>query len=139
MIAAPEHVLAQARAVPPLALSGLEFIVREPGSGTRAAFERFLQEHAIAVPLRREMGSNDAVKQAVMANLGVAFMSLHAAALELQGGLLVSLDVVGLPVLRRWHVVVADAAPASEAVLALRDFVVDHGTRDSVLARSLRA
>ena len=134
IIAAPEHELAGAHAVSPMVLSQHVFIVRELGSGTRAALDRFVQEHNIVLPLRREQPSNDAVKQVVMANLGVAFMSLHAAALELQGGLLVSLDVVGLPLVRRWYVVVPDTPAISAAAHALRRFIVDRGTAGSVLA-----
>jgi DNA-binding transcriptional LysR family regulator len=139
IIAAPEHELAQARAVPPQALAGHEFILREPGSGTRAALERFAEEQGLVLPLRREMTGNDGVKQAVMANLGLAFLSLHAAALELQSGLLVTVDVVGLPLVRRWFVVEADPATSSDAARALRCYIVDHGTEGSVLARGAAA
>jgi len=134
IIAAPEHELARASGVSPSALSQFEFILREPGSGTHAAFERFVQEHAISLPLRREMHGNAAVKHAVMANLGVAFMSLHAAALELQSGLLVSVDVIGLPLVRRWYVVAADPSTISDVARALRALIVDRGTRGSVVA-----
>ncbi len=135
IIAAPEHALALTRAVPPPALAEHEFIVREPGSGTRAALERFVTEQRIELPLRREVTGNDAVKQAVMANQGLAFMSLHAAALELQSGLLVSVDVVGMPLLRRWFVVEAEPAAHREQAQALRSFIVDRGTAGSVLSR----
>ncbi len=135
IIAAPEHRLARARAVPPTALSEHAFMLREPGSGTRAALERFLRDQHIELPLRRELTGNDAVKQAVMANLGVAFMSLHAAALELQGGLLVSVDVQGLPLRRSWFVVEAEASPLSAKAQALQRFIVDRGTVGSVLSR----
>jgi DNA-binding transcriptional LysR family regulator len=135
IIAAPEHRLARARAVPPPALSEHEFMLREPGSGTRAALERFVRDQKIELPLRRELTGNDAVKQAVMANLGVAFLSLHAAALELQGGLLVSVDVQGLPLRRSWFVVEAEASPLSAKAQTLQRFIVDRGTEGSVLSR----
>ena len=135
IIAAPEHRLARARAVPPTALSEHAFMLREPGSGTRAALERFVRDQKIELPLRRELTGNDAVKQAVMANLGVAFLSLHAAALELQGGLLVSVDVQGLPLRRSWFVVEAEASPLSAKAQTLQRFIVDRGTEGSVLSR----
>jgi DNA-binding transcriptional LysR family regulator len=139
IIAAPEHPLARAFAVPPTALSEHEFILREQGSGTRAALERFVSEMNIELPRRREMTGNDVVKQAVMANLGVAFLSLHAVALELQGGLLVSVDVVGLPLVRRWYVVEAESSSLSDQTGALRRFIIDRGTVGSVLARGMAA
>jgi DNA-binding transcriptional LysR family regulator len=139
IIAAPEHPLAQARAIPPPELAQHEFMLREPGSGTRAALERFIKDQNIELPLRRELTGNAAVKQAVMANLGLAFMSLHAAALELQGGLLVSLDIQGLPLLRRWYVVQARTSPLSRQAQALRSFVVGRGTCVSVLAHGVVA
>ena len=137
IIAAPEHPLARAREVPPPSLSKHEFMLREPGSGTRAALERFVRDQRIELPLRRELTGNDAVKHAVMANLGVAFLSLHAAALELQGGLLVSVDVLGLPLVRRWYVVEAESLALSEHARALRSFIVDRGTDGSVLPRAV--
>lgn len=137
IIAAPEHALAQTRRMSPRNFSDYPFILRESGSGTRATLERFLQEHHVALPLRRELPSNHAVKQAVMANLGVAFMSLHAAALELQCRLLVSLDVEGLPLIRRWHTVVADPSAITDAARALRRFIIDHGIAGSILERAI--
>lgn len=133
IIAAPEHELAKARAMSPKDFSDHHFILRESGSGTRATLERFLQEHHVALPLRRELPTNHAVKQAVMANLGIAFMSLHAAALELQYGLLVRLNVEGLPLIRRWHAIVSDPTAISDAARALRLFIVDRGITGSIL------
>jgi DNA-binding transcriptional LysR family regulator len=139
VVAAPEHPLARARAVPPQELSHCEFILREPGSGTRAAHEEFLRSLNIDLPLRREVAGNDAVKQAVMANLGLAFMSLHAAALELQSGLLASVDVVSLPLMRPWYVIEAVHSPLSDRAQALRNFILERGISGSVLARGVSA
>ena len=70
------------REIPPAALSSEEFIVREEGSGTRAAMEQFFHDHHIDPPRIMEMTSNETIKQAVIANMGLAFLSLHTAALE---------------------------------------------------------
>ena len=131
IIAAPEHPLSRARAVPLPTLAEHEFILREPGSGTRAALERFIRDQHVELPLHREMTGNGAIKQAVMANLGLAFLSLQAASLELQSGLLVSLDVLGLPLLRRWYVVEGKPAPLGDQAQALQRFIVDRGVVDS--------
>ena len=90
------------------------FIVREPGSGTRAAMEELPAEHRIELAPAMEMTSNETIKQAVMAGLGVSLLSLHTIGLELQHRLLATPDVEGLPLMRRWHVV-ADARQAALA------------------------
>jgi LysR family transcriptional regulator, low CO2-responsive transcriptional regulator len=108
-------------------LSGEEFIVREHGSGTRAAMEQFFRESRIAPAQVMETTSNETIKQAVIANMGLAFLSLHTTGLELQNGLLTALDVVGLPLVRRWHIVHLQGRPLSPAAEALRYFVIEHG------------
>ena len=109
------------------ALEQHEFIVREPGSGTRAAMDRFFREFRIAPPRVMELTSNETIKQAVMANMGLGFLSLHTARLEIEGRVLVVLDVVGLPLIRRWYVVHWGANPLSGAAESLRRFIVDWG------------
>jgi LysR family transcriptional regulator, low CO2-responsive transcriptional regulator len=127
IVAAPVHRLAERREIPPAMLSGEEFIVREHGSGTRAAMEQFFRESRIAPAQVMETTSNETIKQAVIANMGLAFLSLHTTGLELQNGLLTALDVVGLPLVRRWHIVHLQGRPLSPAAEALRYFVIEHG------------
>jgi len=127
IIAPADHALNRQVAIPVEALAEQEFIVRESGSGTRAAMERFFRDAHIEPPRVMEMSSNEAIKQAVIASLGLAFLSLHSAMPELQGDLLVALDVVGLPLSRRWFIVQTDAKPLSLAAAALRDFILAHG------------
>jgi len=127
VVASPEHPLAQQHGIPPSALGSEEFIVREPGSGTRAAMEQFFREHHLAPPQVMEMTSNETIKQAVIANMGLAFLSLHTAGLEIATGQLVVLDVVGLPLMRRWHIVNVRGKPLSPAAEALRYFVLEQG------------
>jgi DNA-binding transcriptional LysR family regulator len=127
VVAAPEHPLARRRDMPPSALGEEEFIVREPGSGTRAAMEQFFREHRLAPPRVMEMASNETIKQAVIANMGLAFLSLHTAGLEISTGQLAVLDIVGLPLVRRWHIVNVAGKPLSPAAEALRDFVLEQG------------
>jgi len=127
VVASPEHPLAGSRGIPPSALGAEEFIVREPGSGTRAAMEQFFREHHLAPPQVMEMTSNETIKQAVIANMGLAFLSLHTAGLEIATGQLAVLDVVGLPLLRRWHIVNIRGKPLSPAAEALRHFVLEQG------------
>jgi DNA-binding transcriptional LysR family regulator len=127
VIAAPGHALARRKNIAPKALEAEPFIVREPGSGTRAAMEHFFRERRISPPVAMEMSSNETIKQAVIAGMGLAFVSLHTAALELSVGQLVVLDVAGLPILRRWHVVNIRGKPLSPAAEALRYFIIEQG------------
>lgn len=129
VIAAPEHPLARRRALAPTALGAEEFIVRERGSGTRAAMEAYFREHALDPPIVMEMPGNETIKQAVMANMGLAFLSLHTVAQERARGQLRVLDVRGLPLKRRWHLVRQDAQTLSPAAAAFHDFVIEEGER----------
>lgn len=127
VIAAPGHALARRRNFAPKALEAEPFIVREPGSGTRAAMEQFFRDRRISPPIAMEMSSNETIKQAVIAGMGLAFVSLHTAALELSVGQLAVLDVAGLPIMRRWHVVNIQGKPLSPAAEALRYFIIEQG------------
>lgn len=127
IIAAPQHRLADERSIPVSALAFQNFVVREPGSGTRAAMDRFFEESNISPPTVIELTSNESIKQAVIGNMGLAFISLHTTGLELQSGVLVSLDVVGMPLLRSWHVVGLEGAPLSDAAESLRRYIVEFG------------
>ena len=129
VIASPEHPLARRREIAPKALDGEPFILREPGSGTRAAMERFFRDHHVTPSPIMEMTSNETIKQAVIANMGLAFVSLHTVALELSVGQLVLLDVAGLPLMRRWHILHIRAKALSPAAEAFRYFVLDQGER----------
>jgi DNA-binding transcriptional LysR family regulator len=129
IIAAPNHPLARQRNIPVPTLAQFEFVVREPGSGTRAAMDRFFGEAQLTPSQVMEMSSDEAIKQAVMANMGLAFVSLQTASLELQSGLLVAVDVIGLPVTRRWYVVHLRQEPLSDVAEALRQMIVEHGER----------
>jgi DNA-binding transcriptional LysR family regulator len=126
---APEHPLAVLPHVPPALLDRESFIVREPGSGTRAAMERYFAEVRIKPASIMTMASNETIKQAVMANLGVSFLSLHTTGLEVRTGLLKVLDVDGLPLVRRWQVVHVRAKLLSPAAEALRYYVLEGGER----------
>jgi DNA-binding transcriptional LysR family regulator len=125
IVAAPSHPAARRRRMAPKALEREVFLVRERGSGTRAAMEQFFQDQHIAPAHSMEMSSNETIKQAVIANLGIAFVSLHTVALELSAGQLVLLGVRGLPLLRRWHIVNIRAKPLAPAAEAFRYFVLE--------------
>ena len=129
VIAAPEHPLAELPHIPAALLDREPFIVREPGSGTRAAMERYFADARIKPASIMAMSSNETIKQAVIANMGVSFLSLHTTGLEVQTGLLKVLDVGGLPLVRRWQVVHVRAKLLSPAAEAFRYYVLEYGER----------
>ena len=88
IVASPQHPLTRERGIPAAALADCKFIVRETGSGTRAAMDRFFHEAHIAPRYHMEIGSNESIKQAVIANMGLSFLSLQTARLELRDSLL---------------------------------------------------
>lgn len=105
ILAAPSHPLSLRSQIAPEALEQERFIVREPGSGTRIAMDRFFADHGITVNAVMEADSNETIKQAVMAGIGIGMLSLHTVRLELAAGRIVSLRVAGLPLRRQWFVV----------------------------------
>ncbi len=127
IIVPPDHPLAGRRAIPPREIAHETMLMREPGSGTRLLAERFLMRHDIKPRIGMEIGSNETIKQAVMAGLGIAFISAHTIAAEIADHRLVVLDVVGLPELRQWFVVRPAAKRLMPAARALRDFLVAEG------------
>lgn len=105
VIASPGHPLAGVKQITLQQLAEETFLVREPGSGTRSAMERIFQEHGIALNAGMVMSTNEAIKQAVQAGMGLGIVSLHTVSLELETGRLAILDVESFPILRHWFVV----------------------------------
>jgi LysR family transcriptional regulator, low CO2-responsive transcriptional regulator len=105
IIAAPTHPLARRARLPMDALANEHFLMREPGSGTRMLMERIFADTNFTARPEMEMESNETIKQAVMAGLGIAFISGHTIAAEIESGRLAMLDVEGLPARRKWQIV----------------------------------
>ena len=124
IIAPPDQPLAKRRSIPPRDLGQQTLLMREVGSGTRLLAERFFAKHGIKPRIGMEIGSNETIKQAVMAGLGIAFISAHTIAAEIADGRLVVLDVSGLPEIRQWFVVRPAAKRMMPAARALQDFLV---------------
>ena len=123
IIASPGHALARRRKLTAADIAGETFLIREPGSGTRSAMERYFLEQGVAPTQRFEMSSNETIKQAVMADMGISFISEHTVHLELAAGLLVRLPVAGTPLLRQWHVVRLAEKQLSPLAEAFKDFL----------------
>lgn len=123
----PQHPLLNIGCPPVSALEGCAFIVREHGSGTRAAMEAFFAEHRFEPRITMEMSSNETIKQAVMAGMGLSFLSLHTVGLEVRTGLLQVLDVADTPLMRTWNVVHLQSKVLSPAAEAFRYFLIERG------------
>ncbi len=105
VIAAADHPLAGKRRIPMKRLVEEPFVLRECGSGTRMALEKFFTRKGVKLSAHMEMNSNEAIKQAVMAGLGLGVVSRHTVRMELESGKLVVLDAAGFPIRRKWYLV----------------------------------
>ena len=128
-IAAPSHPLASRRRIAPASLAEESFLIREPGSGTRSALERFFAEQDVTLTHTFEASSNETIKQAVMAGMGIAFISSRTIELELAVGQLVILHVSGTPILRQWHLVRRAEMRPFPLADAFRKFLCDEGAK----------
>lgn len=104
VLAPAGHPLARHKKIPLSRLAEEPFLVREPGSGTRMALERLFATHDLAMKVRMELGSNEAIKQAVVGGLGISVLSRHTLALDAPMGQLTILDVENFPIERQWYV-----------------------------------
>lgn len=105
IIAAPDHPLAGRPGLDLAQVARETFLLREPGSGTRDLMRRVFADAGLPLPSGVEIGSNETIKQAVMAGMGIALLSAHTIAAELRDGRLAILPVAGLPITRQWFVV----------------------------------
>jgi len=108
----PDHPRVGERAISVASLVSERFLLREMGSGTRTLLRRLLEQAGVrpaseelVLPGAVEIGSNETIKQAVMAGMGIALLSAHTVASEVRDGRLAVLDVEGLPIVRTWYLV----------------------------------
>lgn len=129
VLASRNHPLAKEPHIPLERLNGESFIMRELGSGTRQAVEKLFHEHNISIKVRLELGSNEAIKQAVAGGLGISVLSRHCLALEGQSGQLVILNVAGFPIQRHWHIVHPKGKQLSVVARTFFDYLKTDGQR----------
>jgi molybdate transport repressor ModE-like protein len=128
IIARKGHWLETDRGLQPTDLAHETFLTREPGSGTRTLMEAFFQKSDLEPTIGMEMSSNETIKQAVMAGLGIAFISAHTVAHELAEGRVVVLDVAGLPIVRQWFVIRRSDKVLLPPAQAMFDFMGSEGS-----------
>ncbi|HHJ13046.1 MAG TPA: LysR family transcriptional regulator [Gammaproteobacteria bacterium] len=122
-IAPPSHPLCGTRAIPLSRLQEETFLIREKGSGTRSATERFFIEHGLSLSSTMEMSSSESIKQGVQAGLGLGLLSLHTLEMELALKRLAILDVQELPIVRNWYVMHRSGKRLSAVARSFHDFV----------------
>ena len=127
LVAAPDHPLVGDSDILPEELQRETFLCREEGSGTRALMTRFLDRIGGGRPFNTvEMGTNETIKQAVMAGLGIAIISAHTCHSELAEGKLALLQAEGLPLVRQWFLIHRSDRELTRAAEVLRRFIIGH-------------
>lgn len=127
LICHPDHPLLRFPKIRPVDLSVCRFLVREQGSGTRMVHEYFFKQAGVPPPQAQEMDSNSNIMQAVMADMGLAFISAHTVALERQAGKLAFVAVEGMPQLRDWFVVYPSGRALRPSAQKFVDFIARDG------------
>ena len=129
VVAPPDHPLVGQPRIPLARIAEERFLSREPGSGTRQARTRLFAQHGLTASTYMELGSSEAIKQAVMAGLGISVLSRHNLRLELDSGLLAILDVEHFPLVRQWYAVHLKGKKLSNTTRRFLDFLLRDGAR----------
>jgi DNA-binding transcriptional LysR family regulator len=124
IVAPPGHPLGRQKKIPLKRLQEEIFLVREPGSGTRSAMERFFAEREMHLKTGMEVGSNEAIKQSVQAGLGLGLLSRATIEQELELKRLVVLDVAEFPIMRHWYLVHRRGKRLSAVAEVFKDFML---------------
>ena len=127
IVASPSHPLAGKKRIEMRRIVREPFVMREKGSDTWEVMKEAFGAHLDALPVALEITSTETLKQAVMAGLGVGFLSRHTLAQELRTESLVVLDVRGFPLVQRWYVVHRRHKRLPPVAQAFREFLREEG------------
>lgn len=125
VVAPHDHPLVGEKQIPLKRLAEESFIMREPGSGTRGAFQKLLDSQKLSVKVRLELGSNEAIKQAIAGGLGLSVLSRHTLLPESSNSELAILDVEGFPISRQWYLVYLSGKQLSVVANTFADYLCD--------------
>jgi LysR family transcriptional regulator, low CO2-responsive transcriptional regulator len=143
VVAPPAHPLAHEQAIPLARLAREPFIVREAGSDTRVSMAEAFGRHMGKLNIAMEVRSTETIKQAVLAGMGLAFLSIHTVTRELREGQLVALDAAGFPFVLHWHLVTRRNKRLPPVARAFRDYLLSDGAaliaREAALTTTLTA
>ncbi|MBW4665538.1 MAG: LysR family transcriptional regulator [Chroococcus sp. CMT-3BRIN-NPC107] len=126
-IAPSDHPLAGEKNITLQRFAEEPFIIREAGSGTRMAVEQFFAENRCEINVEMEIGSNEAIKHAIVGGLGVSVLSRHVLALEGTKGPLTILDVEGFPIQRHWYIVYPASKQLSVVASTFLEYLLNEG------------
>jgi DNA-binding transcriptional LysR family regulator len=126
LLARSDHPLARERHIPFARIAEEQFILREPGSGVRDTMLKRFAAHGLTPRVRMELGSNEAIKHAILGGLGISVMSLHSLTLEAASGRLVLLDVEGFPIERMWYLAYSRSRELCLVARTFLSFAIDH-------------
>jgi DNA-binding transcriptional LysR family regulator len=127
IVAAPDHPLAGVRQIPRAALNRERFLLRERGSDTWNSMHEVFGRQFSRLNVAMQISSTETIKQAVVAGMGIAFLSSHTIGLDLMAGDLVVLDVQGFPAMLNWYLVHNRTKRLPPAAAAFKDFLVREG------------
>ncbi|MGV6801729.1 MAG: LysR family transcriptional regulator [bacterium] len=127
LIAAPTHPLADRKNITMTDLVGERFLLREKGSGTHSTFQELLQQCGLNPDIGVEFGSNETIKQSVMAGIGVALISAHTVMAELREERLIQLNIVELPIIRHWFLIKPAERILMPSTTKLWNFIANDG------------
>ncbi len=127
VVARADHPLAQEKNISLERVAAEPFIMREPGSGTRKAAQNIFDEHKLLLKVRLDLGSNEAIKQAIAGGLGISVLSAHTLALEGSSSQLTILDVENFPIERYWYAVYPSGKQLSIVARTFLDYLLAEG------------
>jgi len=128
VLARKDHPLAGKKHIPLSRLAEEPFLVREPGSGTRQAFERLMKKKGLPINIKMEISSSEAIKHAVAGGLGLAILSHHSIKLDSGGSILTVLDVEGFPLRRQWYIAYPRNKQLSVVSKTFLDFLLEQAS-----------
>jgi LysR family transcriptional regulator, low CO2-responsive transcriptional regulator len=127
VLACRNHPLVGEQNIPIARLADEPFIMREPGSNTRKEVQRIFEENHLSLRVKLDLGSNEAIKQAVAGGLGISVLSKHTLALDGLSSQVAILNVVGFPIQRHWYVVYPTGKQMSAIASAFFDYLLNEG------------
>jgi DNA-binding transcriptional LysR family regulator len=122
VLARDDHPLAREKSIPFQRLAEEPFLIREEGSGSRRIAMRLFAEHGLAPRIRMELGTNEAIKEAILAGLGVTITSRHTFGMDPESSRYACLDVEGFPLENHWYLVYPEGKQLSPVARAFLDF-----------------
>jgi DNA-binding transcriptional LysR family regulator len=129
IVCSPEHAIATKKKVSLKELNNADFITREVGSGTRLIMERLFQKHKINTNVVLSVSNSETIKQSVIANMGLTFISLRAVQQEINAGSLKVLNVEGLPYISSWYITHRFKRNLPPAAIAFKEFILENAEK----------